>query len=285
MENIRVAAVQMNALISDLDHNIDVHERFSKRAAEAGCRMVVFPELSATSHYGDEAVTRFAEDTRSGRVCSAMRDLAKKLSLFIGYGFCEVDHGSFFNSYAVVGPRGLVGVQRKTHASKNEYWYFRMGRRLEVFDVGACRIGILICFDAQFFEAWRVLALKNADLVLLPHAGRSGWGEEIPAGEQERYLKEKIERMPGIYGFLAADNCLFAVHANQFGYNGHSTHSGGACIISADGSALAKAEPLLEDLMIHAELDAETQKARRNSPHSSLKMRRPELYAEIVDMI
>ena len=48
MNTIKVAAVQMNALKDDLDHNLDVHVRFTEEAAKAGSSIVLFPELVLT---------------------------------------------------------------------------------------------------------------------------------------------------------------------------------------------------------------------------------------------
>jgi hypothetical protein len=44
MEDFKVSAVQMNALKDDLDHNLDVHVRFTEEAANAGSAMAVLSE-------------------------------------------------------------------------------------------------------------------------------------------------------------------------------------------------------------------------------------------------
>jgi predicted amidohydrolase len=285
MQRFKVAAVQMNSLKDNLDHNLEVHESFSRQAASAGCRIVLFPELSTTAHYGDERVTQFAEQVPGGRIYELMLDLAKSLDLTICYGFCENAHGTFYNTQALVAPYGLVGLQRKIHASKDEYFSFRMGRTLEVFNVGFCRIGILVCYDARFFETWRVLALKGAEVVLLPHAARSGWGVKIEPDEVIRQMPERITSKIDRYKIYAADNAVFGVFGNQVGYNGHSTHFGGAFVLSPSGEVLSQAKFDTGDLLVSVELDPETLFRERNSPHCPLKTRRPEVYGEIVDMV
>jgi predicted amidohydrolase len=257
----------MNALRGDLEHNLEVHRRIAQEASADGCRMVMFPELSVTAHYGDDDVTELAEGATSGTIHGSMHRLSGELGCIIGYGFCEKAHGTFYNSYALIGPRGLVGVQRKVHASQDEYYSFRMGRALEVFDLGFCRVGIAICFDASFFEVWRVFALKQADIVLLPHAGRSGWGEEVPEDQQRSTLKRSLDAAPGRYGVYAEDNNLFAAYGNQVGYNGH------------------RSEPTTDDLWISAELNPGLLEQARNSRYSLLRTRRPELYGELTRMI
>jgi len=284
MERFKVAAVQMNALRDDVDHNLEVHGRLAREAADDGCRLVMFPELSVTAHFGDAAATSHAEAADDGRIAETMHELARELGIVIAYGFCEAARGTFYNTHALVGPDGLIGVQRKVHASKDEYFTFRMGRSLSVFHLGFCRVATLICYDANFSEAWRVLALKGADVLLLPHASRTGWGEQVSEQNQRRHLEARLEGLPGRYGVYAADNAVFAVFGNQFGYNGHSTHAGGAYIIGPDGKTLLKSHAELDDIWISAELDPELQTKCRNSTHCTLKMRRPELYGEVTRM-
>ena len=100
MEKFNVAAVQMNALKDDLQHNLDVHVRFIKEAAEAGCLLIVFPELSTTAHYGDPEVVKYAETAGDGPIFALMKEEAGKHGLIVAYGFCERAHGTFYNSHS-----------------------------------------------------------------------------------------------------------------------------------------------------------------------------------------
>ena len=168
--------------------------------------------------------------------------------------------------------------------SWDEYFHFRMGRSLEVFDLGFCRVGTLICFDMAFFEAWRVLALKGAEVILLPHAARISRGGRVSRKKQLARLKARNRELPGKAGIFASDNCVFAVSCNQVDYNGHSTHGGGAYVVSPDGRLAAKARTSLDDLMITAELDAKLLvRARRRC--GVMRLRRPEMYGGLTEMI
>jgi len=285
MENFIVAAVQMNALRGDLDHNLGVHERFTREAADAGAKLVMFPELSTTAHFGDRDATQLAQPAAKGRIHDTMHGLAKETGLVISYGQCEIASGTHYNSQMLMSPEGLVGVQRKVHASGDEYFYFRMGRSFEVFDLGFCTVGTLICYDVTFFEAWRVLSLKGAEVLLLPHAARSGRGEERTDEEQLEQIKRELDNAPGRNGIFGGDNNVFGVFANQFGYNGHSTHGGGTYIFGPDGKLITRGEPKLEDLMITAELDPGFLHESRQGGNNVMKSRRPEVYGEITRMI
>jgi len=275
----------MNALKDDLAHNLDVHCKFIQKAADENCHLVMFPELSVTAHYGDEKVVQFAEEAGRGRIFETLSKEASKHNLLVSYGFCELAYGTHYNSQALVGPQGLVNVQRKVHASYDEYFSFRMGRSLDVIDIGLCRIGTLICYDSMFSEAWRVLTLKGAEVILLPHASRSGAGKRITEKKQLASLKDKYAKLPGSNGVHASSNGVFAVFGNQVDYNGHSTHAGGAYIIDPAGSVLARGRASLNDQMVTAELKPHVLKKARSSPGYTVKTRRPELYNMITDMV
>jgi len=288
MEDFKVSAVQMNALKDDLDHNLDVHVRFTEEAASAGSAVVLFPELSVTAHYGDPEAVKFAHEAKRGRTYSLMCDLARKHDIVIGYGFCEIAHGTHYNSMAFVGPKGMIGVQRKLHASCDEYLVFRMGRSLETLDFGFCTAGALICYDWSFSELWRILALRGVELVLQPNAGRCGgrgMGKEVSVEEQLERQRKKQAVGPTGLSLNASDNGLFAVSCGQVGYNGHSTHGGGAAIVDPFGEVLVRSEPTVEDTLISADLQAARLEEAHRKVNFILRSRRPELYGELTAMI
>ena len=65
------------------------------------------------------------------------------------------------------------------------------------------------------------------------------------------------------------------------GYDGHSTHVGGAYVLAPDGSMLARSEPSTENGWIAVELDPEPLERARENPWYALKKRRPEAYGEL----
>ncbi len=285
MNRTKVAAVQMNALRDDLEGNLEIHAHFSREAAADDCDIVMFPELSVTAHFGHTDATKLSEPADRGRIHDTFLDLSKRLNIVICYGFCEEAHGTFYNSQALMSPKGLVGVQRKVHASNDEYFHFRMSRDFDVFDLGFCRVGILICYDVTFFESWRVMALKGAEVLLLPHASRSGWGSELPLDKQQDVIKNMLGKVSLRNTIYSADNGVYGVYANQYGFNGHSTHSGGVYITAPDETMLAKGRPVSEPQMVTAVLEPQLLHDIRSRSGMQLKARRPEVYGDLTMMI
>jgi predicted amidohydrolase len=290
----RVAATQVDVRHGDVEHNLETHVRLIAEAATAGCEPVVFPELSVTGHNGSPEVTRGAERA-DGRIAQVIEEAARASGIVVSYGFCELHRGTHYNTSALVGPDGPIGLQRKVHASLDEFLRFRQAYGWSVFDLGFCTVGTAICHDGDFFESWRILALKGAELVLLPHANRTLEapdgshafdGREREAGTaellhaQETLLADRPVP-PRLHDVMARDNGVFAVFSDQVGFDGHSTHVGGAYVLAPDGAMIVRTEPGLETTWIAAELDPDVLARVRASPSFPLRKRRPEAYEQL----
>ena len=94
-------------------------------------------------------------------------------------GFCELGEGGrLFNSAAVVDRSGVLAVYRKLHLWNDESSWFTPGSEpAPVVDTVHGRIGVGVCYDIEFPELTRGLALAGADLVALP----TNWPREARA--------------------------------------------------------------------------------------------------------
>jgi predicted amidohydrolase len=293
VERCTVAATQVDVRHLDVEHNLETHLTLIAETAEAGCDLVVFPELSVTGHNGSPEVIRFAEP-HDGRIYRTLQKQARACGIVVSYGFCELFRGTHYNTSALVGPDGLIGLQRKVHASDDEFFRFRQAYEWATFDLGFARVGKAICHDGDFFESWRILALQGAELVLLPHAIRkmhaadgtvSFDGAERDAPEEEllRYQRELLEARPNpqLHDVLARDNGVYAVFSDQVGFDGHSTHVGGAYVLAPDGSMVARSEPGVGTSWVSADLDPTLLRHVRENPWFALRKRRPDTYGEL----
>lgn len=145
--------------------------------------LIVLPEL-ATSGYvftslaEARALAVHRDDSLMGKWAAA---LAGSDGIVVG-GFAEVgDDGLLYNSAAVVANDGMRAVYRKTHLWDTEKLYFTPGTAApEVLDLPFGRLGVAICYDLEFPEIPRQLALAGADVLAVPTA----WPlVEHPAGE------------------------------------------------------------------------------------------------------
>src|SRR5437764_1238222 len=121
----------------------------------------------------------------------------------------EKERDIVYNTQVLVGPDGYLGKQRKLHLSRDEAFYYKGGRELPVFDVGPYKVGVIICYDNQFPEIARVLALRGADVLLMPHAARFRTWDDTP--ESEAAARRSTHRFLEKYALRARENACFAV--------------------------------------------------------------------------
>ena len=296
MQAFRVATTQLNVQNLALADNVQRHLDMIDKAVAAGCSLVCFPELSVTGHNGSDDVVRDAQSLE-GKAVATITAKARAGGIFASFGMCERFRGTHYNTQVLVGPPGIVGIQRKVHASTDEFFHFRQGYEWFVYDIGFARVGTAICRDSDFFESWRVLALMGAEVVLLPHAVRKmntpdgglcfdGEGVDMPASAILAAQRTMIEPPNAKYHDIQArTNGVFAVFANQVGFDGRSSHVGSAYVIGPDGRFIAAAEPAVGDAMVVADLDPELMETVRKGHWFLLRTRRPETYGQLTAQV
>lgn len=161
-----VGVVQTDPAMGAVSSNVDAAFNLM-RGARAD--LYVLPEL-CTSGYNflspDEVLA--CAETTSGPTCTAMTAFARAHACYIVYGFPEKAE-RLYNSAALVGPDGLVGLYRKVHLFDRENLFFAPGNLgFPVFRLPFGTVGMMICFDWIFPESARSLALKGAELIAHP---------------------------------------------------------------------------------------------------------------------
>ncbi len=265
--------------------------RWCERAAEEKADLVLFPELVVHGHCTPNT-WELAEPVPDGPSTRRLAQLAQRHRLVLCAGLSEKERDVVYNTQVVVGPSGYIGKQRKLHLSRDEVNYYKGGREITVFDTGKCKVGIAICYDNQFPEVARVLALRGMDVLFMPHAARLEMWDETPQSEAaaRRYSHDFFRA----YAMRARENAVFAVLTDQAGRAGYVDHlprnsfnqphhAGAALFFGPDGEVLASSQPeRIRDEMVVATLDAASLGRQRALPNYTLRTRRPELFAELV---
>ena len=284
MKNVRVAAIQMNALCGKPLDNLSRHEALARRAAGRGAELICFPELSVTGHYADKAVWAHSEAVPGGPSCRRVEKLASELDVVICAGVAERRDNLCYNTQFLMGPGGYIGKYSKSHASRDEHFYFRVGSEFPVWDIGKCKVGLQVCYDIAFPEVARILALKGAEVVLSPHAARCGQTE--PREEPKR-IREQTAFFEKIGWARSYDNGIFMVMCNQAGdAGGHLgldvVHGGGMAVTAPGGAAIAKSKSrkFSEEVLV-ASLDAKRFEDNRCATCHNLQTRRPGIYGTL----
>jgi len=291
MQSIRIAAVSMNGFLGEPERVLGGIAGWCERAAAEKAEFVLFPELVVHGHCTPNT-WELAEPVPDGPSVRRLVQIAKHYRLFLAAGLSEKERDVVYNTQVLVGPNGYIGKQRKLHLSRDEVLYYKGGREINVFDLGKCKVGTVICYDNQFPEIARVLALRGVDVLVMPHAARIKMWTDTRESEAaaRRYSHDYFKG----YAMRARENACFAILADQAGRAGYVDiypkdspnqphHAGAALVFGPDGELLASTQPeRIKDEMIVTTLDASLLAQQRSLANYTLRTRRPELFVELV---
>jgi predicted amidohydrolase len=232
---LRVALAQIHCPWADREGNLERMARWAERAKEEGAHLVAFPELCVPGICKDERLASVTE-TLDGPSVAAVRSLARRLGIGVGFGFSERAAGKPHNAYAVVEPDGtLAGVYRKNHIPKLEAPFWQGHAEQPTFSALGRRFAVSICWDNKYPELLARYARAGAEVVLMPHAWDSDAldeegrvidydsMEEIVAYRQRTggmRWRTHDEMRDDFYGYipaLARENRFWACFVNQSG--------------------------------------------------------------------
>lgn len=199
------------------------------QARAQGADGLVCPEMSLTGYaIGAERARALAEPA-DGPMARAVGEIAQRHGLVIVYGYPELNGARLpFNAVQAIGPDGAaLGRYRKTHLFGDmDHRQFSPGDQPPaLFRWRGWRLGLLICYDVEFPEAVRLLALQGADAVLVPTANMRAY-DEVP-----RLL------VPA----RACENRLCVAYANACGQEPGLVYGGLSVLAAPDGSVIAQA--------------------------------------------
>ena len=269
---VTLAAVQMEPKLGCKDENVRKSLDKIREAAAKGANLIVLPELCNTGYMFNSRQEAYecAELVPGGPTCSAWEKIAHELGVYIVAGITEVDTDGVrcFNTAVLIGPDGYIGKHRKLHLWCDDKIFFEPGDLgYQVFDTPIGRIGMLICFDMWFFEDFRLLALKGADIVCCP----TNW-VDIPPTDTHTL---------GPYLALVNASCnnIFVVAADRIGEERGCVFPGRSCIVGPEGWYRAgMASPDQEEILTATVNLMESRRLNWNPMNVVLRDRRTDLY-------
>jgi len=171
MSSLKLAVSQM-AVTADCRENSKTIQEYMRRAAEAGCTLIQFPE-GALSGYAKEQISEWSdidwialEDE-----LEEVKKAAKRFNLWVvmgcAYRLSEPEWP--YNSLYVISDQGGVVARydkRILSFTEQRDWY-SAGEKPVVFMVNGMRIGLALCIEVQFPEIFDAYRRQGVDVVLL----------------------------------------------------------------------------------------------------------------------
>jgi len=115
-EKVKIAGVQIDPKILEKEVNLSRCLELIELTAREGARLIVFPECTLTGYSFtslEEALPVF--EPVPGPSTEEIMAACRRLNVYVIVCLLEKDGDKYYNTAALLGPRGLVGKHRKLH--------------------------------------------------------------------------------------------------------------------------------------------------------------------------
>jgi predicted amidohydrolase len=301
---LRAAAAQMGPTqkADSREHTLGRMLALLEEAAARGATLVVFPELAFTTFFPrwlieGEALDHYFERGMPNPAVQSLFDRARALGIGFYVGYAELtSDGRRFNCSILVDRDGeILGRYRKVHLPGSvepragaayqqlEKRYFEYGDLgFPAFRAGPdwrhAIMGMMICNDRRWPEAWRVLGLQGVELVCV---GYNSAAYDPNGGVSEdaalRTFHSKLVTQGNAYM-----NATWAIAVAKAGSEDGSGLIGGSCIVDPNGRIVAEAQTLVDEIVV-ADLDLDLCRQGKDKMFNFAAHRRPEQYTAITE--
>ncbi len=262
----KVALAQTEPRLFDKEFNLEKAEQLIRQAALEEAAAIVFPELHLTGYLVGERAAEMAEPVDGPSVKRvAELSLSHHIMVFMGFVEQNASGGKPYDSVFITGSQGeILGVYQKMHLYSLEKGWFSPGEKPLVFQSRLGRVGPLICYDVEFPEAARMLALRGAQWLAVSTAN----------------MKPNEHLYDVVVQSRALENRVWLASANRVGREGPFEFFGRSAVSDPCGNIVAQAGG--EECLLTFDIDFDQIETARRVDTDYLMDRRPGLYADLV---
>lgn len=270
--HLRAAVIQLNSRNNPAE-NLATVEHFLDRAATMGAQFVSLPEFWI--YLGPYSGFDEAAQTIPGPAIARLQEKARQHKMIV-HGGSIVERssaipGKFYNTSVLINRDGeIIAQYRKIHLfdvdlanGEKHYESERIvpGDQVVTAEVDGITFGLTVCYDLRFPELYRSLALRGAQILMVPagftlHTGRDHW---------EVLLRAR-----------AIENLCYVIAPAQVGqYPPNRQCFGRSMVIDPWGLVVAQAQDMPTVIMTEIDLE-QIDRARAQIP--CLGHRKPQVY-------
>ena len=247
---------------SSIDIALKALTMAAQGAADDRADILVTPEMFIGG-YNVGADTVVAHAAQAAGVLNSLQEIARSHRITLVVGLPAPADPRPRNTSVIIDQDGnVLGAYSKTHlfGSVDQEQFMAGDTLSDVVTLNGWRVGMAICYDVEFPELVRALALKGAELILVPTANMTPFDSVAT-----RLVPARAE-----------ENAVFVAYCNYIGAEGSFTYNGLSCICGPDGADLARANEASVDVVCATITRQQLSITRQNYTH--LRDRRDDLY-------
>ena len=301
-EGIRLGMHQLSAWVGDseaIERNFELFKKSVAIGAKHQVQIMVFPELYFCGYNIQQEDRKEVVVTKDDPRLQRMAEVGKEhnMAIVMSYAEKEVKNGEerYYDSIIMYDQDGsFLANYRKTSLwgdCERANWHFGYADKDEhkdaypVAPVNGINVGLLNCYEAEFADLYRILALKGAQLIVMPTAADVGVKLPDDSWSMWAYPDATLQVIPA----NARQNKVFAAYSNralwEWRTNGDlsGVYMGNSAISDPYGDNLARAENV-ETLIVVDCVPGDYQYTHPYGQSDYIKDRRPDLYQGLTDM-
>ena len=290
-EGIRLGVYQAEAACGEgaKEKNMERLEKAVKQAKAYKVQLLSFPELYIPGYAQTPESAKKVAEYNDGPSITKCRQIAKENNMALLVPYAEkVDKKSgtkYYDSIAVINEKGeLLDSYKKTQLygqAERDNWSFG-DSDFPVHKIFGFPVGVLNCYECEFPELHRILALKGAKLIVGPTAADRYY--TLPSGKRSDVPYPDVSGV--IFPAAAYMNNIFFAYSNRCGYEHIGKdkwhYRGNSIIIGPHGDVIVKANSEQDTLLIADCIPGYYGMTHPAPDYYYLKDRRPGLYKELI---
>lgn len=238
----KIALAQFNSVLNNVDANRNKMVSMINEAVANDASIIVFPELFSTGYNLDlieDKIYDMAEGT-AGMIAAAACEEAAKGNIWVIAPIAYRDGDKIYNSALIINNLGkVINVYHKNNLWDKEKEYFGYGcHDYRIYEADFGKFGVIICYDVDFPETSRRLAMAGAEIIFVPAAWatthRNLWDIFLPS--------------------RALENTVFVAGINRTGVEGDVVYFGDSKVFDPTGELIARAGENTEEIL-YCEID------------------------------
>lgn len=229
---VKIALAQVTAINGDKERNLKTAMGVIDDIADEKADIIVFPELFYSGYNCSKEELFELAEPKDGTLFQTLKKKAIEYSIHIAIGYPEIDPDtkSLYISFMMIDDKGdLIANHRKTYIWIEDIGRVTPGDGFNVIDTKFGKLGLLTCYEMEFPEPARILALKGAELTLVSSAFMD------------------VELMEKDIIAIAVQNSMHVAGVNNFTDN----YPGRSLFSDQYGNVTALASSKHEEILIH----------------------------------
>jgi predicted amidohydrolase len=238
-----VAGIQMDSELGNEESNLKKACTMIDEAVKGGAQLVALPEAFLTG-YPPKIINKKAK-LLPNDIVRILENKARSSNATIIAGLPYTKNEKLYNSSLLITPhKGLIGIYKKLHLftdnELNEKHYYTRGRyNPQIYDLGFCKVGLMICYDVRFPEYARKLALLGTELIVIIAA----------------WPKQRVQHFVTLSSARAIENQCYVLAVNRVGIDNNVEFGGDTSLYNPLGEIESTSVPSNSEQVVIGKVD------------------------------